>query len=139
MRMTKGSPANDDCSPRIMLLWFEPSLLAMLHEVLTLEGYRITVTQSARRALDRLQRRSHPYVVLMDNFQVSDEARTLAQTVFATPELHERVRIVGLAAWVNQHALRELDDFLALPFTFDRMIEVVERACADLRAARSAP
>jgi CheY-like chemotaxis protein len=131
-------PPTDDRKPRIMLVWFDPAILAMLHEVLTLEGYRITATQSARRALDRIQRSSHPYVVLMDNFHLRDEICAFAAEVFATPELHQRVRVIGVAIQYDAHLIA-LDAFIAMPFSVDGLLDPIAAACADLRAAVSHP
>ena len=132
------SPLIDDRTPRIMLLWLEPTIMAMLDEVLRLEGYRITATQSARRALDRIQRTTRPYVVLMDNFYHSPEMRAFAAEVFATPELHQRVRIIGLAVQYDAHQIA-LDAFIAMPFSVDELLDSIAAACADLRATVSLP
>jgi CheY-like chemotaxis protein len=130
--MTTEPPA--DRQPRVMVLWFEPSILRFVHEILTLEGYAVSATQSAQRALDRLARGARRYVVLMDNFQVNDEARKLATDIFATPELHQRVRVIGLAAFSHQ-GLIPLDAFIAMPFSVEGLVEPIAAACADLRAA----
>jgi hypothetical protein len=134
--MTAALPT--DSTPRIMLLWLEPSILAFVHEILTLESYRISATRSARRALDRIQRSSRPYIVLMDNFHHNPEACALASEVFATPELHQRVRVVGVAVQYNAHLIA-LDAFIAMPFSVDGLLDPIAVACADLRAAVSHP
>ncbi|HEV2238650.1 MAG TPA: hypothetical protein VGR57_18475 [Ktedonobacterales bacterium] len=124
--------------PRIMLLWFEPSILGLLHDVLRLEGYPITATQSARRAINRIVHTTHPYVVLMDNFHLGHEARALAAKVFATPELHERVRVIGLNAQRSPQLIA-LDAFIGMPFTVEGLLDPIAAACADLRATMGGP
>jgi hypothetical protein len=75
----------------------------------------------------------------MDNYQVNWQAREFSTALFARPESHARARLVGVAALVNRHAGQvELDDFLALPFTVDQMLDGVARACAAVLASATA-
>jgi DNA-binding NtrC family response regulator len=117
--------------PRILILSFEESILSLLREVLVLEGYSVTAAYTAQKSLNIIDRDSGRFVVLMDNYQVSEQARTFAKTVFARPKLHTRVRVVGLAVQ-RWEQLIDLDVYIKMPFTVDDLLDPIAQACAEL-------
>jgi DNA-binding NtrC family response regulator len=132
------SAPRSDGSPRILLLWEDEGICQVVHYAFTLEGYRISATQSARRALDRIARSSRPYVVVMDNFLGNDEARTFAAKIAAAPELHQRVRVVGVGIEPAPHLIA-LDAFIELPFSVDQLLDPIAAVCTDLQTAMGSP
>lgn len=119
-------------SPRILFLSFEPSILRMVSETLSPEGYDVTITHTAEETLAIIERDRGGFIVLTDNYQVNPEAVSLTKTVFARPDLHARVRVIGLAARVNANLI-PLDVFVAMPFNVEELLSPIERACAELR------
>jgi hypothetical protein len=121
----------DDPGPEIIMLWFDPSLHRFIPEILALEDIPVTSVRAASDAFDLLERDHRRYIVLMDNYEVSQEACDFARTLFACPDLHRRVRLIGLAAWRHDES-SPLDEYLELPFSFEGLIDVLERAHASL-------
>lgn len=122
----------DGRKPRILLLCFEPSLHHMFKEILNLEGYATTDVRTAAEALGICEREGERFLVLMDNYHVNEQAITFAKTVFAQPELHARVKVVGISAyrWEDQV---DLDAYVSLPFTVDTLLDPINRLGAELQ------
>lgn len=119
----------------IVLLWFEQSLYRFFTEILALEGYPTIGVRTAEEALSLCERDGYRCVVLIDNYHVNDQATTFAKTVFARPDLHARVKIVGLAA-ARWEDLVELDAYIRLPFTVEVFYGPIERLGAELQARK---
>lgn len=120
-------------APRILFLSFEPSLRHVVSEFLKLEDYVVTHTHTARAALSIVRHASGAFVVLADNYQVSAEARSFARTLFAQPELHGRVRLIGIGPKYAK-GLIDLDVYIAMPFTLETLLDPIAQACAELGA-----
>jgi DNA-binding NtrC family response regulator len=119
----------------LLFLSFEKSLRDMLREVLQAEGYTVKVTHSAKDTLKIVERTSGQYVVVMDNYRESGEARTFAKTVFARPELHARVRVVAVGLAVQRwEQLADLDAYVKMPFAVAELLDPIARLCAELEA-----
>jgi hypothetical protein len=82
-------------------------------------------------AVARLKHDIHPAIILTDNYQVSDEARAFAHTLFARPDLHQRVKLVGIAVQ-RWEELAPLDEYLRMPFPARDLFELMDRLCATL-------
>lgn len=121
--------------PKILLLWFESSLYHFFTEILSMEGFASSGVRSAAEALSVCEREGERCVVLIDNYHVNEQAVIFAKTVFAQPELHARVKVVGLAAfrWEN---LVDLDAYVSLPFTAEEFYGTIERLGAELHAGQ---
>jgi CheY-like chemotaxis protein len=120
-----------DPEPIILVLSFDPSIRKLLTEVLTLDGFTVTTAYTAAETLERLEHDAHPAIVLMDNYQVSEQARAFAHTLFARPDLHQRVKLVGLAVQ-RWEELAPLDEYLRMPFSARDLFELIDRLCATL-------
>ncbi len=121
--------------PIIIVQSFEPSLLSIMRETLELEGYSCRATHTAGETLALVNGDEGTYIVLMDNMHVSQEAQLFARLVFALPDLHRRVKVVGLMARFHQERFK-LDCFIALPFRVAQLLDPIERLCAELEAVR---
>lgn len=126
---------HSDGQPQIILLWFEDSLYRMFTDILALEGYCFVSARTAAEALEMCEAEGEQWIVLMDNFQVSRQAVMFAETVFAQPELHARVKIVGVAVPLVQHLIQH-DKFIALPFNLESFLTPIEELFGELRAGR---
>jgi CheY-like chemotaxis protein len=102
--------------------------MSMVQQVLELEGFRVIVVHTAQEALAQNDQHGERYLVLMDNYHNNPHAQYLATTIFATPDLHARVKIVGFAVshWAG---LIPLDEYLPIPFTIDALLESINRLC----------
>lgn len=121
--------------PTILLLWFEQILYRFFTEILALEGYPTIGVRTAEEALSFCEHDGYRCVVLIDNYHANDQATTFAKTVFAWPELHARVKVVGLAAW-RWEDLVDLDAYIRLPFTVEEFYDPIERLGAELQAGQ---
>jgi hypothetical protein len=121
--------------PTVLLLWFEQSLYRFFTEILALEGYPTIGVRTAEEALNICERDGYRCVVLIDNYHVNGQATIFAKTVFARPELHARVKVVGLAAW-RWEDLLDLDAYIRLPFTVEEFYGPIERLDAELQAGQ---
>jgi hypothetical protein len=74
----------------------------------------------------------------MDSFHASPAACALAAEIFATPELHRRVRVIGVAPFPDKDLI-PLDAFIGMPFWGDELLDPIAAACAELRAAVGTP
>ena len=90
---------SDDLEAEILFLWFDPSLHRFIPEILARDDIPVTSVRAASDAFELLARDHRRYIVLMDNYHVSEDAYAFARTLFARPDLHRPVRLIGLAAW----------------------------------------
>lgn len=119
--------------PTIVILLFENSLGKMFVEILTLEGYPTEVVRSAEEALSECER-AQTCVVLIDNYHLSQEAQTFSKSLFSRPDLHARVKLVGINMMRCEY-LVDLDAFIKMPFKVDEFIEPIARLCTELQAS----
>lgn len=128
--------------PGILGLWTAPEIGKMVEEICTLEGYKVQRVRTADEAIRILEGDERSYIIAMDNVHVSAEAQQLLQLVRARPNVRARVGIVVMMAhhyneWFESCARGgTLDAFLAMPFTLDQLMQVLDRLSAELHGGK---
>jgi CheY-like chemotaxis protein len=114
---------------KILILYFEPSVMKMLEACLTAEGYSVTSTADASEAIKAIEDTSDSYLLIADNFHLSPGAQQAFTTLHNRPDLRNRVKIVGVSAmsqgayeWIADN---RIDDHLTMPFSLDHLLDVV--------------
>ena len=120
---------------RIMIVDDDPRVRSAIHAVLAHAGYDVTVAENGLQALDRLKD-AKPDLLLLD----------LMMPGMSGMELRERLPralpVVIMSAvqftWAGELS-RIAVDYLAKPFSCDRLLEVVGRVAATCRRDDAPP
>ena len=122
----------------VLTLYVEPSLNHVIQSVLEAEVYRVIAVRQAAEAVQTLDAQNDScFLVLVDNFQVSTEARTLLTTLRdVNQSIRRRIRIIGISAASGPSAPQSItnefmDDFLPMPFTSDQLLSCIARNAAN--------
>ncbi len=119
--------------PKIIVLALERHMSRLLRAGLEMEEYDVKTTRGAEETLAILEHDRAKYIVLMDKFQASGDARTLTQSIFAWPGLYRRVKVIGLAARQHEQLMR-LDALIEMPFALRQLLVPIEWLSAALMA-----
>ena len=124
----------------MLILQQNDSLERFIRELCALEGIETTTVITAKQAFDFLSsgvtehlengRKGHRWVVLIDNLQVSGEGQAFLTALRDQPGLRARLKTVCVAvefncAWARKEYGDVLDDYLALPFQFEELLDVL--------------
>ena len=116
-----------DC--RVLVVDDDLSIRESLREMLAGEGYAVDVAENGAEALFRIRRRGRPDVVLLDLMMSVMDGWQFLEAVRRDDDLNG-VLVVVISATPEQAPRERVFDVVAKPFTYDRLLSVVERACA---------
>ena len=119
--------------PTALLLPEERMLMTLVQQVFEMEGFPVIMAHTAQEILSFIETDREPYLVLMDNYHNSPQARHLATTIFTTPALHARVKVVGFAVRLWEEII-PLDRYIPLPFEIGAVIDAINQLCATVPA-----
>jgi CheY-like chemotaxis protein len=114
---------------RVLVIDDDASIRESLQEMLAGEGYAVDVAENGADALFRIRRRGRPDVVLLDLMMPVMDGWQFLEAVRRDDELNS-VLVVVISATPEAAPREKVFDVLAKPFTCDRLLSVVERACA---------
>jgi CheY-like chemotaxis protein len=119
-------------NPRILLVEDDPALRDTLSEVLAERGYEVTCAGDGREALEALDRRPAPAVILLDLAMPVMDGWAFRAAQRRDPAL-ARIPTIVLSASLGPDP-RSLDDLapvaaLKKPFDLDRLLDALRRAC----------
>ena len=109
----------------------DPDLREMMAQLLTLEGFQAAAVSNGREALDYLEDRHAPDVILLDLMMPVMDGWEFRRRQRENPDL-SRVPVIVLSA-VDQGRVGGLDPvaFLKKPLDFDRLLQLVRSCCHD--------
>lgn len=112
----------------ILIVYFEPVIGHMLHEVLELEGHTVTMTQSVSEAMRALEESSDPFLLFTDNLHVNPEVRVRLAVLHDRPDLRDRVWVVNEAVWSDPvwTAAGLIDEHLRMPYTVEQLLDLID-------------
>ena len=90
--------------------------------------------QHATEAIRAIEDTSDSYLLFGDNFHLNPEAQQAFTELHDRPDLRRRVTIVGVSAMsegARQRLANNLIDHLALPFSSDDIVHIVEAHTSD--------
>lgn len=113
---------------KILILYFEPSILRLLQFVLKAEGYPFTATPDASEAIQTIEDSADSYLILTDNLQVNREVREALAALKDRPSLRSRLWIVSLTVFDVPTWMREglIDEHMPMPFSADQVWNLIE-------------
>jgi two-component system, OmpR family, phosphate regulon response regulator PhoB len=113
---------------RILVIDDDPTILNLMQELLVEEGYNVRTSTSSTLLLQHIQR-SQPDLILLDILLGGDDGRILCRQLKANA-LTKHIPVILISAYIPWHeALGEscADDFLAKPFTQEKLLEMVKK------------
>jgi CheY-like chemotaxis protein len=116
-----------DC--RVLVVDDDLSIRESLQDVLGAEGYAVDVAENGSDALFKMRRRGRPDVVLLDLMMPVMNGWQFLREVGHDDEL-TGLPVVVLSAKPEPAGLDGVFDVIAKPFTYERLLSAVERACA---------
>ena len=128
--MIELTPDNGGSHYPILIVEDDADLREMMAQLLTLEGFVAATVSNGREALDYLEDRDAPEVILLDLMMPVMDGWEFRRKQQADPDL-ARVPVIVLSA-LDQARASGLDAAAVLkkPLDFDRLLELVRAYCA---------
>lgn len=113
----------------VLIVEDDADLREMMAQLLSLEGYQTVSVSNGREALDYLQQRGKPNLILLDLMMPVMDGWEFRRRQSADPALAQ-VPVVILSA-LDPHRTTGVsaDAFLKKPLNFDHLIELVRSYC----------
>ncbi|MEA2642374.1 MAG: hypothetical protein QOF51_3768 [Chloroflexota bacterium] len=113
---------------QILVVDDDPTILAVVSEILELEGYRVETATNGAEALQVLDRAA-PSLVLLDMRMPVLDGWGFAEQIkdrVAKPKIAVMTAAQDAQGWAKEIGA---DGYLAKPFEIDDLVNVVERLC----------
>jgi len=113
----------------VLIVEDDADLREMMAQLLTLEGFNTAAVSNGREALQYLEGREAPEVILLDLMMPVMDGWEFRRRQKASPEM-SRVPVIVLSA-LDQGRAAGLDPvaFLKKPLDFDRLLQLVREYC----------
>jgi CheY-like chemotaxis protein len=118
-------------SKQVLVVDDDDSIRNAIREVLTDEGYSVTTAPNGEAALGRLRDSDRPPgLILLDLMMPVMDGWQFLDRLSTDPQLHQ-VPVVVLSANTGGPARGDVILYLRKPIDLDRLVETVDRWCAD--------
>lgn len=122
--------------PGVLIVSHHATVRTMFAQVLAIEGYWSQQAADGEEGLRLLRQATdcRRRCLVLLQFDPYPDMEALWETLHEQPQLHARHRIIAFGDMVYLEVARAMgaDDGLAMPFTVDQVVDVVERNAAAL-------
>jgi CheY-like chemotaxis protein len=134
--LVTGLPSSaPDQRPLVLVVDDSADMRALLHDVLSADGYLVQTAGSGERAL-RLMGRRRPDLVITDLFMPGMSGFSLRSSMLQHPELADVPVIVLSAYWRRPGETLDAYEALPKPLNIERLVNAVRRALPRRRTRR---